>query len=151
MHVKIRHRNTKIVIFYFTDSLLVYAKYNYSPQCQWKVHYTHLWLRCIIAHYSLCGIIVKYWPEAHRTWSCELCFDFKAWALYWKTYTHIKIIIIFYIYRPNKKYVCFRFPTTPKFRSLTLIFLLSFLLLYNWFFSEKNVFTFKSIFCYKLH
>ena len=31
----------------------------------------------------------------------------------------------------TKKYVCFRLPTVPKFRSPTLIFLLSFLVSYN--------------------
>ena len=37
-------------------------------------------------------------------------------------------------------------PTVPKFRSPTLIFLLSFLVFYNWFFSQKSVFNFKYIF-----
>ena len=31
----------------------------------------------------------------------------------------------------TKKYVCFQLPTVPKFRSPTLIFLLSFLVFYN--------------------
>ena len=42
--------------------------------------------------------------------------------------------------------MCFRLQTVSKFSSPTLIFLLSFLFFYNWFFSQKNVFSFKSIF-----
>ena len=42
--------------------------------------------------------------------------------------------------------MCFRLPTVPKLRSPTLTFLLSFLVFYNWFFSQKSVFSFKSIF-----
>ena len=30
---KIRHKNTKVAIFYFIDSLVGICKYNYSPQC----------------------------------------------------------------------------------------------------------------------
>ena len=47
----------------------------------------------------------------------------------------------------QKKCVCFRLLTIPKFRSPTLTFLLSFFLFfYNWFFSQKYVFSFKSVF-----
>ena len=41
--------------------------------------------------------------------------------------------------------MCFRLPTVPKFKSPTLNFLLSVLVFYNWFFSQKNVFSFKSV------
>ena len=44
------------------------------------------------------------------------------------------------------KNMCFRLPTVPKFKSSTLSFLLSFLVFYNWFFSQKSVFSFKSVF-----
>ena len=46
----------------------------------------------------------------------------------------------------TKKYVCFRLPTVPKIKSLTLSFLLLFLVFYNWFFSQKKIFSFKSVF-----
>ena len=49
-------------------------------------------------------------------------------------------------YKAKWKYMCNRLPTIPKYRSLTLIFLLSVFLFYNWFFSQKNVFSFKTIF-----
>ena len=43
--------------------------------------------------------------------------------------------------------MCFRLPTVPKFRSpIALTFLLSFLVFYHRFFSQKNVFSFKSVF-----
>ena len=47
----------------------------------------------------------------------------------------------------TKKYVCFRLPTVPKFRSPTLIFFIGvFGFFYNCFFSQKNVFSFQFIF-----
>ena len=48
--------------------------------------------------------------------------------------------------RPNKKYVCFRLPTVPMFRSLTLIF---FIIVYGFLqliLLAEKCFQFKSIF-----
>ena len=42
--------------------------------------------------------------------------------------------------------MCSRLPTVPKFKSPILSFLLSFLFFYNYIFSQKNIFSFKSIF-----
>ena len=58
---------------------------------------------------------------------------------------HLKKLSVHKTLGQTKKYVRFRLPTIPKFRSPTLIFLLSFLIFCYWFFSQKSVFSFKSI------